>query len=219
MRVAIFDFDGTLYEKETFQVLMDQLKNHPIYHTKYRRFLLRILPRFISYKMKIYPEERMKERSMQIYLSALYSLSEGQLKTYFTEVAEKMQQDLNPLVIEKLKEHLAKDFHVMLVSGAYSQLLHSAIGHFPFDTVIGTEIPFTGNNIDREKALYHINGARKNMEIHQALEGKQIDWSNSYAYADSFSDLPVLELVGNPVAVQPEPRLRTVARERKWKVM
>ncbi len=42
------------------------------------------------------------------------------------------------------------------------------------------------------------------------------DLSASYAYGDSISDLPMLESVGNPVAVNPDPRLRRIARERRW---
>jgi phosphoserine phosphatase len=44
------------------------------------------------------------------------------------------------------------------------------------------------------------------------------DLSASYAYADSLSDLPMLESVGHPVVVNPDPRLRRVARERRWPV-
>ena len=43
-----------------------------------------------------------------------------------------------------------------------------------------------------------------------------IDLANSYAYSDSITDLPMLELVGNPVAVNPDRELTRVAREREW---
>jgi alcohol-forming fatty acyl-CoA reductase len=44
------------------------------------------------------------------------------------------------------------------------------------------------------------------------------DLPASYAYGDSVSDLPMLEAVGHPVAVNPDPRLRRIARERRWAV-
>ncbi len=43
-----------------------------------------------------------------------------------------------------------------------------------------------------------------------------IDLANSYAYSDSITDLPMLELVGNPVAVNPDRELTRIAREREW---
>lgn len=54
-----------------------------------------------------------------------------------------------------------------------------------------------------------------------ALEAKRsdIDLAASWAYSDSESDLPMLELVGTPVAVNPDARLRSVARERCWEIL
>jgi HAD superfamily hydrolase (TIGR01490 family) len=46
-----------------------------------------------------------------------------------------------------------------------------------------------------------------------------VDLTSAYAYADSGSDVPLLEACGNPVAVQPDRRLRTVARARGWPVI
>ncbi|MFI0432534.1 MAG: HAD family hydrolase [Candidatus Nanopelagicales bacterium] len=45
------------------------------------------------------------------------------------------------------------------------------------------------------------------------------DLSRSYAYTDSASDLPMLEAVGNPVVVHPEPELRAIAEERGWPII
>ena len=45
-----------------------------------------------------------------------------------------------------------------------------------------------------------------------------IDLAASYAYTDSYTDLPMLEAVGHPVAVNPDARLATIARRRGWLV-
>src|SRR4051812_39774011 len=107
MRVAIFDFDGTLYAKETYQILMDHLKEHPVYKTRYNRFFRSILPPYLGNKMKVYPTHKMRERSMQIYLDALKDLTVDELEVYFEELAEKMQKDFNPFVVSKIKQHAA----------------------------------------------------------------------------------------------------------------
>src|SRR3712207_538814 len=46
-----------------------------------------------------------------------------------------------------------------------------------------------------------------------------IDLSESYAYSDSESDLPMLRLVGNPVAVNPDAELTRVARAEGWRII
>jgi len=219
MRVAIFDFDGTLYANETFQLLMKHLKNHPLYHNRYKKFIRSILPLYIGYKLKIYPESMLKERSMQLYLKVFKNFSTTELDTYFEELAEKMKKDFNPLVLSQLEQHAAEDIHIMLVSGAYTPLLHSVTKGLPFNTIIGTDIPIKGQTIDSHVPILHIQGDRKNKKIFASLEGETIDWDNSFAYGDSYSDLSVLELVGNPVAVNPDAKLKKTAKEREWTII
>src|SRR5690625_1463036 len=219
MRVAIFDFDGTLYKNETFPVLMKHLKNHPRYHNRYKRFFRTILPPYIGYKLKVYPEPKMRERSMQIYLSSLNNLSTEEVYLFFRELADQMKNDYHPEVLEQLEHHAEMGNTIMIVSGAFTPLLEEATKQYSIDKIIGTEVPFADNKFDSAAPIYHIQGARKKEKIQQVLENTLIDWENSYAYADSYSDLPVLELVGNPVAVQPEPRLKLVAEERKWNII
>jgi phosphoserine phosphatase len=54
------------------------------------------------------------------------------------------------------------------------------------------------------------------MADYAAAEG--LDLAEAVAYADSSSDLPMLEAVGFPVAVNPETRLAAIARKRGWLV-
>ncbi|MER2089704.1 HAD family phosphatase [Sporosarcina sp. JAI121] len=219
MRVAIFDFDGTLYSEETFQLLMSHLRYHPIHKSKYKRFYRAILPPFIGHKLKLVPEAKMKERSMQIYLNALGISSMDEMDSYFGELTEKVREGFNLELISRLKQHTDENVHIMLVSGAYTSLLQSVTKALHFDTIIGTEIPMNGDSIDYRTPIYHIQGQRKNDKIKEVLDGKEIDWQNSFAYGDSLSDLSVLELVGNPVAVRPEPKLQVIAKEREWEII
>lgn len=219
MRVAIFDFDGTLYKRETFPLLMDHLKKHPTHHVRYRSFFKQILPIYIAYKLKLYPETKMKEKSMKFYFSALDGLKKEDSAVYFQEIAERMKQDFNQVMIKKLTEHINNNDYTMVVSGAYTTLLKATLEEFSIDQFIATDIPINDNTIDKNGNFYHIQGERKKEEVMQALANKNIDWDNSYSYGDSRSDLPVLEIVGNPVAVQPDAQLKEIAIERSWEIV
>ena len=52
-----------------------------------------------------------------------------------------------------------------------------------------------------------------------SLRKEQIDLDDSYAYSDSVSDLPMLRVVGHPVAVNPDAALARLAREEGWEVL
>jgi phosphoserine phosphatase len=53
--------------------------------------------------------------------------------------------------------------------------------------------------------------------LNKWLKGKNIDMNGSYFYSDSFNDLPMLELVDNPVVINGDEKLLQVAKERGWK--
>lgn len=219
MRVAIFDFDGTLYAEETFKLLMNHLKEHPIYQTKYKRFYRSIVPPYIANKLKLYPNAKMKERSMQLYIEAFNGITEKEMVAYFDELTEPVQKDFNQAVMARLQQHQTEHMHILLVSGAYTQFLHQVTAGISFNQIIGTEVSYKDNKVNTQTPIQHVNGIRKTENILQALEGQPIDWKNSYAYGDSFSDLPVLELVGNPIAVNPEEKLKIIAKERGWEII
>ncbi len=219
MRVAIFDFDGTIYAEETFTLLMKHLKEHPTYHSSYKRFYRAIVPPYIANKLKLYPDNKMKKRSMQLYLEAFNGLTKQEMDIYFSEIKATMQQDFNAKVLERLKRHQEENIHILLVSGAYTQFLERVTDGLVFNQIIGTDIFYKDDKVYTKNAINHVNGQQKTLKVHEALDGQQIDWENSYAYGDSFSDMPVLELVGNPVAVRPEEKLRSLANARGWEVM
>lgn len=62
-------------------------------------------------------------------------------------------------------------------------------------------------------------GPDKVGRVRRLAEEKGYDLRLCYAYSDSRSDLPLLEMVGHPVAVNPDATLRRIARERNWPVV
>ncbi|MGH2914458.1 MAG: HAD family hydrolase, partial [Solirubrobacteraceae bacterium] len=64
-----------------------------------------------------------------------------------------------------------------------------------------------------------VYGDGKATAIRELAGSERIDLGASYAYSDSASDLPMLEAVGHPVAVNPDATLARAARERGWEVL
>jgi HAD superfamily hydrolase (TIGR01490 family) len=61
----------------------------------------------------------------------------------------------------------------------------------------------------------------KVVRVGQWLQSRGLDWLDveTTFYSDSMNDLPLLERVEHPVATNPDPRLRTVALERGWRIL
>ena len=219
MKLAIFDFDGTLYKDETFDLFMDHLKEHPKYGVRHRKFYLSILAPYLSYKAKLYPEGKMKENLMKKYLNALSGLSQEEINTFFNEIAIKMMNGFNSEITSRLKEHAKSGFYTMIVSGAFTPILEATVKDLPVDLIIGTDVPIKNNTFQRNSEIYHIQDVRKKVAVHNSLKGNEVDWENSYAYGDSYSDLSVMDLVGNPIAVRPDEQLRELAVDRRWEII
>ncbi len=64
-------------------------------------------------------------------------------------------------------------------------------------------------------------GEDKAVRVRELLAGElsQVDVSASYAYGDTLADMPLLSLVGHPVATFPDAELASYAQERGWKVL
>ncbi|PAE40367.1 HAD family hydrolase [Bacillus sp. 7884-1] len=219
MKVAIFDFDGTLFPEETFPLLMGHLKNHPIHFQMYRKFFHRILPIYVAYKCKLYPEQKMKEYSMRSYLAAFGSAPKAEIEQFFFQLGGNMSQNLSGHMLHRLEQHRMDGYYTMLVSGAYEPLLNSVTKNVNFDCIIGSSIPYHDEKLSKMTSINYIYGERKKEFINAHLSNKKVDWQNSFAYGDSYTDLNVLELVGNPVAVNPEPRLLELANHKKWEII
>ena len=66
-------------------------------------------------------------------------------------------------------------------------------------------------------ALCH--GPEKARRVQELATTRDIDLIRSHAYSDSINDLPMLELVGNPVAMNPDRKLAAIARKRGWQIL
>ncbi len=63
-----------------------------------------------------------------------------------------------------------------------------------------------------------LHGRAKAAAVHELAEREGLDLSRSYAYGDSTNDVPILSAVGNPVAINPDARLRRHAARAGWRV-
>jgi HAD superfamily hydrolase (TIGR01490 family) len=123
-----------------------------------------------------------------------------------------------PDAVEAVRWHREQGHVVAIVSGATRYVVrplaeHLGIRHYLYTRVEVEQGRLTGRVIDpicfEEGKIYWLQ---------QFIDEKGIDLARSWFYTDSVTDLPLLELVGHPVAVNPDPFLYRVARRRTWPV-
>ena len=121
-----------------------------------------------------------------------------------------------PDALERLREHKALGHRVVLLSGALDFLLEPMKDLA--DDVLCSTLAQENGTYTGELAGAPVAGAARARMLASFARKRNVDLSRSYAYADSISDLPMLEAVGRPVAVNPDRRLRSAAEERGWQV-
>lgn len=63
-----------------------------------------------------------------------------------------------------------------------------------------------------------LHGAAKAVAVQKLAVEHQLDLERSWAYSDSYNDIPLLSLVGHPVAINPDSKLRRHARDNNWPI-
>jgi len=121
-----------------------------------------------------------------------------------------------PEALACLREHKRMGHRVVLLSGALDFLLD------PFkdlaDDVLSASLAEEGGVYTGELSGAPVAGEARARMLASFARKRGVDLARSYAYADSISDLPMLEAVGNPVAVNPDRRLAAAASSRGWQL-
>jgi len=137
-------------------------------------------------------------------------------------VAETLHNIVDPLVydeaVQLIEKHQAEGRDVVIVSASGSEVVEPIGELLGADHVVATRMEVADGHYTGEFAFYaYAEG--KAEAIREIAATHHYDLSRSYAYSDSMTDLPMLEEVGHPFAVNPDKELRRVAKERDWPVL
>jgi HAD superfamily hydrolase (TIGR01490 family) len=137
-------------------------------------------------------------------------------------VGQAMETALKPLVyrepLDLVARHRERGERVYIVSAALQEIVDPLAEELGLDGAIGSLCEVVdGRYTGRSLRACHGEGKAEAVRELSAAEG--IDLTRSTAYSDSHTDLPFLEVVGSPVAVNPDRELRRIARERGWPIL
>ena len=120
---------------------------------------------------------------------------------------------------QKILSLKADGCRVILLSGSLQVLVDELKEKLGAEILIGGELETADGRLTGRKTGIYPFGEKKVEALFSRVDPESVDWERSWALADRRSDLPVLELVGNPVAVHPDRRLRRLARKRGWEII
>jgi HAD superfamily hydrolase (TIGR01490 family) len=137
-------------------------------------------------------------------------------------VASAMEPVLRPLVYQEplhlVQRHRERGEPVYIVSATLQEIVEELAAELGFDGAVGSTCEIE-DGVYTGRSLRACHGEGKAAAIRELAAAEGFDLAACTAYSDSHTDLPFLEAVGKPVAVNPDRRLRELALERGWPVL
>ena len=222
MKLAIFDFNGTIFSKDTLPYLLQQWYDNNYSKTKLIKVFLSLFPLYLNYKLGIsssMTKEEMERQAVLKFSKIFHGMTKKQINHFFAQAALSAPTYYYQPVINEISKLNNDNYDTVLLSGAFKPLLSQIGNNLGIDQVIGSEFKYKKGQFDNSCNLDLVSGSKKLQKLRDTFDKKEINWQKSCAYADSYHDLELLMAVGNPVAVNPDDKLLKAAQKRNWTII
>jgi len=146
-------------------------------------------------------------------------LPEEAINTLCEEVFnDTIRPSIHNEVYRELQTHNNKRARTVILSSSLSQICRLTAEHLGLDDIICTELEvsdgcFTGYTVGNI-----CFGEEKAKRLREYCEKNNSPETEAWYYGDSISDLPALKISGTPVCVNPDRKLRIIARKKSWRI-
>lgn len=217
-RISIFDLDRTITRRGTYTPFL--------LHTAFRMapwrlvFAPLVLLAMIAYRAGVISRDRLKETMHHLLIGK--HMARTQVDAFAASFAEALVPcGCYPEALEALLEDRYNGRTVIIATAAhrfYAQAIASRLGA---DHVIATESVWLGDDLTPRLAGRNRYGPEKHLAIVDALAALGIDRGRAHIrfYSDNHSDYQTLKWCDEPVAVNPNGKLRRLAEEEGWQIL
>lgn len=130
---------------------------------------------------------------------------------------EHLAAEIFPEVREMIRAHQRQGHTVVIASSATRYQVEPLARSLEIDHILCTELEFRDGRLTGRLKGEACYGAQKLVAVHEFARKHRISLKKSYSYSNGAEDLPLLEAVGHPVAVNPDSKLSSVARHNGWR--
>lgn len=214
MRLALFDLDNTLLGGDSDHAWGDYLCERGILDA-------------VTYKTRndeFYQDYLAGTLNLTDYLNfSLEILGRTEMAQLDEWHRDFMRDCIEPLMLPKALELIAKHREagdkLVVITATNRFVTAPIVARLGIDTLLATECEIIDGRYSGRTTDVPCFREGKVTRLNRWLEENQSSLEDSYFYSDSLNDLPLLEKVANPVAVDPDPKLRAEAESRGWPVI
>ncbi len=209
IKTAVFDVDGTLLKHSCERVFIKFLvKKRALKPLRLALAIPEIIRQFPKISLKTLKSFRGYYRGMEY--NKLNKLAE---ECFESEIKDRISQKMIGLI----GNHKSKGYKIVILTGASDILAKKIQEYTQGDSLIATKLRRKNRIITGKIEGKPVYGKNKLAMLKQ--NQKDIDFKNSYCYADHFSDIPLLKAFGHPTATNPDVLLRAYALLKNWRII
>ncbi len=173
----------------------------------------------VLYMLRGVGEERAEKVRSQVF-SALAGRDRDEFLSLVADLAPTLADSVTTAMRRLLDEHMIAGRDRVLISASPTDLVARVAAALGLEGGVGTTPAVDANGRFTGGTDGPVcSGEGKAEILRRIAEQRGYDLGESYAYSDSITDLPMLESVGHPVAVNPDPALRALAEDRQWPIL
>jgi HAD superfamily hydrolase (TIGR01490 family) len=216
MAASYFDVDGTLVKTNLVHPTLFYMLNQPTPLHSFGK-LGRALVKSPWMALAELQDRRVFN---ELLFSSYEGCSEDRLVLLAEECFEKvMKPALYPGARDLVQMSLDKGHEVILVSGALDFLMRYLIDHLGATAFIANRLEIKDHFATGKLLRPVVAGPEKARLIREHARSRGHDLDDCFAYSDSYSDVPMLSVVGHPAAVNPDRKLSLLANAYHWPII
>ncbi|MEP6866577.1 MAG: HAD family hydrolase [Deltaproteobacteria bacterium] len=213
---AFYDVDGTLIKINIVHAFAFYAARHP--------GLLDSAKRSVKTALSIPVFWAADKLSRKWFNEIFYRSYEGASEDRLVVLADELFEDvikpnIYPRARDLIEDSKRAGVRQVLVSGALDFTMKPLAKYLGVDDLIANKLEFVDHYATGKLMKPFVAGATKADIMRAYAKQHAIDLGESWAYTDSFSDYPMLAVVGHPTACNPDFRLRSLARSYDWPVL
>lgn len=212
---AVYDIDGTLIRWQLYHVLVDRLASAGMLGPDAKD---RLRDSRMHWKRREHPESfKEYERTLiNLYEEALQNVTTKAFDKLVLDVIDEYKDQTYAYSRDLLKRLKKQGYMLLIISGSHHELIEQIAKYYGFDDWIGTRYEREGSGFSGKKQL----ASQDKRAALQAMTDKHgLTYKGSLGIGDSASDIPMLELVEQPIAFNPDRALFQAAQKNGWKIV
>ena len=215
-KVAFYDFDGTLVTSNVVTRYAWYAWNYPSKLNALWRYVKTLLGVPFWIALDVY--------SRKLFNRVFFRQYCGMDRDWLLAQSQEMyRQEIHPRLYPFAKELVAQDkangYHVVMVSGGLDFALQTVADYLEFDEILVNRLIFKNGVATGELHPPILAEQEKVEALKNYCKERGFEINQAKAYSDSASDLPMLLVVGQPVATNPDAKLKKTAVRNGWKIL